>query len=114
MYYDIILQNNASKEFFVVSGLQNTSSTELYLQFEEVDLPEEAQDGEYTYACLCNEESGVTYSPKTPILDTIVTIGEEQLVLGDLKPLVGLLRVGKPKESNVYDNTNNKTFYYEG
>lgn len=114
MYYDIILQNNASKEFFILSGLQNSSSTELYLQFDGIELPETAQDGEYTYACACNEQSGVTYSPKTPILDTIVTKDGEELVLADLKPLVGLLRVGKPIESNVYDDTNNKTFYYEG
>lgn len=114
MYYDIILQNNASKEFFVLSGLQNTSSTELYLQFEDIELPEGAQDGEYTYACVCNEESGVTYSPKTPILDTIVHSNEEDIVLGELKPYTGLLRVGKPQESNVYDDTKNKTFYYEG
>lgn len=127
--YDIILQNNASKEFFVLSGLQNTSFTELYLQFEGVELPEEAQDGEYTYAVVKNERQDVIYAPKTPILDTIATVNGEDFILRDLCPLTGLLRVGKVEETNVYDegyltfpyddkkeakNDNNTTLYYEG
>lgn len=104
MYYDIILQNNASKEFFILSGLQNTSSTELYLQFEEVDLPEDAQDGEYTYAVVKNDRQDAQYAPKTPILDTIVTVDGGEYLLKDLCPKTGLLRVGVYEDINVYDD----------
>ena len=123
--YDIILQNNASKEFFILSGLNNTSTTELYLQFEEVDMPEGVQDGEYTYAVIRNDREDTKYSPRTPILDTIVSTVEGDIVLKDLCPLTGLLRVGKPTPDSVYDDghlthpydgkkDNNTTLYYEG
>ena len=114
MKYTILMQNNASKEFFIVSGLVNTSSTELYLQFESVDLPEGMKDGEYTYAVVKDEDSSLVFSPKTPILDTIVTKDGYNILLKFLCPLTGLLRVGKVEEKNKYDDSQNKTFYYEG
>ena len=114
MKYDIILQNNASREFTILRDLENSSSTELYLQFEEVEL--DVPDGEYTYTVVCftDEDTEVSYSPKTPILDTIVQTVEGDIILKNLRPLTGLLRVGKIGQTNAYDDSNNKTFYYEG
>ena len=110
--YDIILQNNASKEFTILRGLTNISLTELYLEFEDVEL--DVPDGEYTYACFINDRDDVEYDLKTPILDTILTIDDKHIELRDIQPLTGLLRVGEEKPVEVYDEGDNKTFYYEG
>lgn len=125
MKFDLILQNNASREFFILSGLQNTSSTELYLQFDDVEMPEGVQDGEYTYAVVEDDENELIFTPKTPILDTIITKDGEDIVLKTLCHLTGLMRVGEVENSNVYDDDhisfpydgkkdNNSTIYYEG
>ena len=110
--FDILFQNNASREFTILTGLTNTSTTDLYLQFEgiELDVPE----GEYTYAVLCNSRYDVQYETKTPILDTIVHTNDGDVILKDLCPLTGLMRVGEIDETNVYDTEKADTFPYDG
>ncbi len=111
--YNILVQNNASREFFIYSGLTNVSANELYLEFDEIELQEGMNDGEYTYAVFpSNGEFGIT--PKTPILDTILTSSGESITLRYLNPLVGLLSVGKVEEMNVYDEAENTSYPYDG
>ena len=109
--FDLIIQNNASREFFLYQGLENVSATELYIEFDDVDI--DAPDGEYTYALICNDNSGVTYTFRTPILDTIVAVNGENIILRQLSPYTGLLRVGTPESTDVYDDENNTTYYYD-
>lgn len=111
--YDIILQNNADKRVFILSGMTNVSQSHLWLGFENVELPEGAEDGEYTYAVIRNVLRGVTYDPKAEVLDTIVTYEESSVTLRDLKPMVGILRVGTPATKNVYKADNKKNYYYQ-
>lgn len=120
--YDVIIQNNGSKETFLLSGLTDTSENHLYHRFEaEISAPE----GEYTYAVLQNSRDDVNYAFKVPLLDTIVYADGQQVVLRYLQPATGLLRVGKKVEpANIYDNAapesgqtqnndDNTIFYYE-
>lgn len=110
--YDLILQNNASKEFFLYPGLADTSTSHLYHKLDvELDIPA----GEYTYAVL-PYEPGVEYDFKTPVLDTMVILGDEEAKLGLLQPCTGLLRVGESiKQENIYDDNKKQTiYYYEG
>lgn len=110
--YDLILQNNGSKEFFVYSGLSNASVNHLFYEFD-VDM--EVPDGEYTYVVLINNRDDVVYELKTPILSTILHTGEGDVELRDLQPATGLLRVGKNEViyDNIYDETaDNDTFIY--
>ena len=109
--FDLILQNNASREFYLYQGLENVSPTELYIEFDDIDI--DAPDGEYTYALICNDNSGTTYQFKTPILDTIVTEDGRNIILRELRPYMGLLRVGAPESTAVYDDNNNTTYYYD-
>lgn len=118
--YTLLLQNNASKEFLLYSGLTNISTNRLYVQFEEdlTDLPA----GEYTYATFINNRDDVVYEYKTPLLHTILHTGDGDVVLGALHPSIGLLKIGEPgKGVNIYQSTtpeenndNNTIFYYDG
>ena len=121
--FDLILQNNASREFYLYQGLENASPTELYIEFDDVDI--DAPDGEYTYALICNDNSGVTYTFRTPILDTIVAVDGITSTLKQMKAYTGLMRIGEVETENVYDDDhisfpydgkkdNNSTLYYEG
>ena len=112
--YDLLLQNNASKEHFIYSGLTDNSTNHLYFQFDvELNVP----DGEYTYVLLKNNRDDVVYELKTPVLSTILHTEEGDVVLRDLQPGTGLLQVGegKPVYDNVYDETEdtNTIFYYD-
>lgn len=116
--YDLLLLNSASGEFFLFSGLLDSSDTHLYHRFEDVEL--DVPDGEYTYALLRNERDDVEYTFKTPLLETELKIGEESAILRDFQPSTGLLRVGAVWEPiNIYspvteENNNDTTiFYYE-
>lgn len=111
--FDIILQNNGDKRIFLLSGMTNVSENQLYLDFENVELPDGAENGEYTYAVIANDLSGTVYDFKSEILETIVTASGVSVTLRDLKPLIGLLRVGNIEEKNVYQPKNNKTYYYK-
>lgn len=118
--YDLLLQNNASREFFLFSGLTNLSVNHLWLEFDQkIDLP----DGEYTYVTLVNNRDDVVYEFKTPILKTILHTEDGDAILGDLQPNIGLLQVGNVKPGNyIYNNEktpeenndNNTIFYYDG
>lgn len=120
MIYDIILQNNASKAFYLLTKQEDIAVTELYLHFENVDL--DAPDGEYVYACFANDRDDVTYEFKTPILDTIVKADGKEILLRDIQPYTGLLRIGKIEDINLYNeedvtyqyDDNNEIIYYEG
>lgn len=112
--YDLILQNNGSKEHFIYSGLTDNSLNHLYFQFDvELDVP----DGEYTYAVLINNRDDVEYELKTTILSTIIHTEEGDVVLRDLQPGTGLLQIGagNPVYDNVYDESEDKKtiFYYD-
>lgn len=113
--YDIILQNNASKQVILLPGVEDTSESHLYHLFEvRIDAPE----GEYTYCIVYNERDDVEYEFKTPLLDTVLHYGDdESIVLRLLQPDTGLLRIGTTIEpENIYqdDENNDTTFYYNG
>ena len=113
MAYDIFLQNNASKQEWVVTGLTNTSDNNLYMRFEDFEMPDGAPYGEYTYALIYNGRDDVTYDLKDVLLDSILHTEDGDVKLNDLRPMVGLLRYGDvPNANTTYRTDNNKDFYY--
>ena len=111
-HFDLILQNNGSKEYFLFQGLQDTGKSHLYHKFEVViDVP----DGEYTYCLLRNNRDDVEYDYRTPLLDTIVKADGKETLLKYLQPDAGLVRFGDVSPVHIYDDKNNNTiFYYDG
>lgn len=110
--FDILIQNNASKEIFILKQLENVSDSNLYLQFEDVDLPAAVKGGEYTYAVIFNDREDVEYETKSLLLKTVLHTDEGDFILGDLKPITGLLRVGEIETINQYKKDENKPIYY--
>lgn len=119
--YDVILQNNATKETILYTGLEDSSENHLYHIFDlNLDLPE----GEYTYAALLNMRDDVSYAFKVPLIDSLVHTEDGDTILKYLQPLTGLIRIGDDVvTANIYDdiapesggtnNNNNEIFYYE-
>ena len=110
---DLILQNSSDKRIWLISGLTDVSTSERYVQFDDVDLPEDMPNGEYYYALIINNRDDVVYEFKTDLLKTIVKTDEGDVLLKDLKPLVGLLRVGYVKDNAIYPERENKIYYYK-
>lgn len=108
--YDLILQNSVTNAVYLYSGLTDTSTTHLYHEFEvEIDAPA----GEYTYIVLKNTRDDVEYEFKTPIADSIVRADDQEVILRDLQPSTGLMRIGNEiKVVNTYDYNDKNTIYY--
>ena len=110
--YDLILFNNATKKAYLYTGLTD-SGEKLYYRFDNFH-PGDIPTGEYTYALIFNELTGVTYTFKNSLLDTLLTVDGTSYRLGDLSPEIGLLKylpTGAEEEPATYRDTN-KEFYY--
>lgn len=112
--YDLILFNNATKQTHVYTGLTD-SGEKLYYEFDNFDAGD-IPYGEYAYALIYNELSGVTYEPKNALLDTLVTYDGQTYRLGDLSPELGLLKY-VPEESEEEEKApsyrdSNVEYYY--
>lgn len=109
--YDIVLQNNATREVTLLTKQVNVSTSHLYLEFDDVEL--DLPDGEYTVVCFINNRDDVEYEYDTPILETIAKTGEGNVKLKYLNPNIHIMRVGPaPKQNNKYDKQN--LIFYEG
>lgn len=113
-YYDILLQNNATREVFILNKVRSEEETRLFIRFESVVLPTTAPNGEYTYAVIKNLREDVRYMPKADFLDTLAEVDDMSYTLRDLKAITGLLRVGEVEDSAVYqEKAKNKNYYYK-
>ena len=109
--YDLILFNNSTRETTLKSGVENISTSHLYLQFDNVEL--DLPDGEYTVVCFVNNRDDVTYDFTIPILDSIAHTEEGDVQLKYLDPIVDIMRIGRVEEVNKYDKTDKLIFYGE-
>lgn len=113
MKYDLFFQNNGSKQIFSMTGIEPTEANAYYLTFEEFDIPEDMEDGEYTYVVFVNDLEDVTYEFSACLLDSFAITDGEKYEFRALKPLTGLLRIGQPKSDAIYSKSNNnENIYY--
>lgn len=107
---DLIIQNTGNKQMYLYSGLTPSKSNHLYYEFDELEL--DVDSGEYIYGLIENELSGVSYIFKNEFLETEVIYSGETYTLRDLKPLIGVMRVGTIEEKAKYAPSDNKVTYY--
>lgn len=98
--FDLIIQNNSTKETRLYAGLESISSSPLYYTF---NLDSDLDGGEYSYWLLCNQRSDVEYEFKDVVLDSILHTNEGDIQLRYVRHLTGLMRVGdKQEQKEVY------------
>ena len=107
--FDLILQNNASKELHLFTGLENTSDTNLFCRFN-LNL-DALRDGEYTYWLIFDGREDVTFDLNEVPLESVLHTEDGDVKLKDLKPKTGFLRIGQPVNSCVSRENTNKTEY---
>lgn len=121
MKYRLILQSNASKEFFIFSGLTDSVNNHLYHRFDDLEL--EIPEGEYTYILVPDQED-VEHILRTPLIDSSFIKDGVEKRFSEINPPTGLLRVGDIVPNAIFEEqpifeeqeeeNNNKIFYYEG
>lgn len=111
MPFDILLQNQASKEIYIISGVNDTSETSLAYLFEDFSMPENAQEGEYTCVLFRNGRKDVVYEFKNDILETIAHTGEGDVALRLLRPEIFLLKYGEINEVYGYRKSDKEYVY---
>lgn len=115
MRYDLFFQNNGSKEVYVVTGVEDKDSTDYVINFEEFPMPEEMVDGEYTYVVFANTlpRENYEYELDDVLLDSIIVIdGEQRFSFKDLKPLIGLMRIGQVEQNMIINNDREEYYIY--
>ena len=120
--YDIFLQNNSSKEIFLLTQLWSSDESGYYITFDNITMPEGVTSGEYTYALIFNSRRDVTYTFNSVLLQTTAYVYavDKSYKLEQLNPITGVVRInmGDEPQALVFsteDTTNNNTvYYYEG
>lgn len=107
--WDILFQNNCTKAEYAVTGLTDLNVSSVYYFFENVEL--DFPEGEYSYAIILNLRDDVTYEFSDVLLNTICHTSDGDILLSDLNPECGLMKMGEIKQANIYKK-NNKEYYY--
>lgn len=119
MGFDLILQNSATKKEYLVSGLVDSGNYMAFI-FEDFEMPDGAQPGEYYCAIIWNGRSDVSYEFRDVLLDTVLHTEEGDVQLRDLRPEVFLMKYGTAQseaeaETPVYvEDKNTEYYYYNG
>lgn len=108
--YDLILFNNATKKAYLYQGLEDTGE-KIYYEFDNFNIGE-IPYGEYEYALIYNELTGVTYEFKNGLFETLIHYEGATYRLPDLNPELGLLKyAGEEKREDTYRDTDREFFY---
>ena len=112
--FDILLWNKATKDYFFIKGLIDTSITPATREFEDFSMPSGATYGEYQYFCFedLRHDTGIIEDEQP--LKCLITTKEGNVPLELLRPEMGILRYGAcngEKQTTLYLNTNVSYLY---
>lgn len=119
MKYDLFFQNNGSKQIYEILGVKEAGCSPYYIEFVNLDMPEDMQDGEYTYFVFANSRDDVTYEFNEILGKSVAVVDGKKYSFMDLKPLMGIMRYGDPSSDNKYiyaeqdKNKDNKGWLYQ-
>lgn len=111
MPFDLIIQNNASKQVFLISGLTDSSDTSLAYIFKNFSMPEKAQEGEYLCLLFRNGREDVEYNYSDVLLDTVARTLDGDVQVRYLRPEIFLMKYGENGVDYVY-RTKDKEYIY--
>lgn len=114
--WDVILRCNSTNQVWVKQKQKNVSPSDLYLQFKDWHMPEDAPKGEYTvYAIWDIIPDYVEYEFSDDVLHSLVHVDGVTLLLEDLRPITNLMQYGATaslsKDMHLKDNNDNKYLY---
>lgn len=113
MGYTLILQNNGSRAEYLITGLTDAKETFLAYIFYDFEMPEDAQEGEYTGVLFWDGRKDTEYVLNEVLLDTLCRTGEGDVLVRDLRPEIFLLRYGAGGERDTYRENNEDYYYYQ-
>lgn len=114
MAYTLLLQNLASKSEFIITGLVDVSPSRLSYVFENFEMPDGAEQGEYSCFLFKDNRNDCVYKLTDDILRSTVETAEGTVQIFRLRPEVFLLRYGEYGVETLEHNHNENYFYYEG
>ena len=112
MGYTLILQNNGSRTEYLITGLTEAQETFLAYIFNDFQMPEDAQEGEYTGVLFWDGRRDTEYILNEVILDTLCKTGEGDVYVRDLRPEIFLLKYGVTNQQQDEYRENNENYYY--
>ncbi len=109
----MLLQNNASREVFVLYDLTNMAMNAMFYTFD-IDMPTTAQAGEYTYYIIPALSVKDIEPNVQPLISNVIRSDGSSVLLRDLKPETGLLNYDTANsDSNIYPTTQTSFIYCE-
>lgn len=109
----MLLQNNASREVFVLDNMANTTMNAMFYTFE-VEWPSTAQAGEYTYYIIPALFVERIEPNVQPLSSIVVGTDGERIALAELKPETGIVRYeDKGDDRNIYPTAQTSFIYYQ-
>ena len=116
MKFSIILQNRASKVEYLLTGLTNSSQNILAYVFEDFEMPEGAEYGEYTGILFIDNRYDSVYDLKDDVLSSTVSTAEGTVEVRHLRPEVFILKYASDGEDGsavVFVEKDTNYYYYE-
>ena len=114
--YTLILQNNGSKVEYLLTGLVDVADNWLAYVFEDFQMPEGAEYGEYTGILFKDNRKDSVYDLKDDILSSTVATAEGTIEVRHLRPEVFLLKYASDEleiEHIPFREKENNYYYYE-
>lgn len=115
MAYDLLLQNLANKREYLVRRLRDKSDgNPLAYVFENFEMPEGAEEGEYIGALYFNGRRDCEYTFSDDLLETEIATSEGTVRVRNLRPVLFLLKYGDIADVPTAPHRNNDYYYYNG
>lgn len=115
--WDLIFKHNASNQTWVYSQLENVSLSDMYLEFHDFQMPDEAPLGEYTVYAIWNvrRRNDVEYDLTADVLKSNVTVKGETFMISDMRPIINLMQYGadasEPKTLFLNNKSSNELLF---
>lgn len=112
MKYDILIQNNGTKQKFFFQSLTAYTVNNLYVEFVDFEMPDDVPFGEYLYYLIPYEDNLVPqYKEKDVLKDTIVILGDIEYKINDINHSSGLLKYHDSESPAIERDTNKQVVY---